>query len=190
MKINLSILTILFFTTLISCSQDKLTKDMAKSMVIDCQKRESYSKTRRVSYGTVQQWDIFKNKFLNFLKIEREFEKLGLLKIGKLQRIKGDMGFKDSYEITLTPKGKKHLLKSETDYKGEITGKFVTCEYKFENIAEIHEIPEKNIAKVKIRIIRFNETPFFEESKSTPKEKFEFVMIRKTTDGWKLCDKK
>lgn len=63
-------------------------------------------------------------------------------------------------------------------------------EYIFDSVTEVHEVPEKNTASVKAKLIRTNETPFFTEAdeKKNKKEVIKTLPFRKTTDGWKLCD--
>lgn len=191
MKINISILAILFYSVLISCSSDKLTKEQAETIIKKCQTTESLIKTKTFFYGTVEIDDLLKSKFPNKMKSYQKLEKLGIVNIGDLKLIKGIVGKKNQYEITLTPKGKELLVSSRKGFKGKITGKFKICEYKFDSVLEIQEIPEHNEAKVKIKFIRFNETPFFEDEhqKRNPETKLKTVTFRKTTGGWKLCDK-
>ncbi|MDG1730961.1 MAG: hypothetical protein P8L21_00525 [Polaribacter sp.] len=191
MKINISILAILFYSVLTSCTSDVLTKEKAESIIKSCQTEESLIKTKTFNYGTVEIDDLLKSKFPDFMKPYHKLEKLGIFNIGDLKRVKGIVGKKDQYEITLTSNGKEYLVNSKKGFNGKITGKFKTCEYKFNNIQEIQEMPKRNEAKVKIQFTRFKETPFFEEihQKRNPKTRSITVTFRKTTDGWKLCDK-
>ena len=71
-----------------------------------------------------------------------------------------------------------------------ITAKFKIFQYVFDSVTEVHAIPDKNIASVKAKLIRTNETPFFTEvtEKNKKKEVIKKLTFRKTTDGWKLCD--
>ena len=190
MKIKTSILTILLITILTSCSSDKLTTSKAESMAIECQGNKNLVKTTTSSYGVLEQWDKFKKKNTVFLESYKKLENEGLYNMGELQRIKGVLGMKERYEISLTPKAEKLLISSKKDSKGRVTGKFKICEYTFESVEEIHEIPAKNIANVKMKFIRINETPFFREAheKMNPKEVFKQVTFKKTNDGWKLCN--
>ncbi|MFL0143080.1 hypothetical protein [Tenacibaculum maritimum] len=190
MKINISILAILFYSVLTSCTSDFLTKEKAESIIKNCQTSESIIKTKTFFYGTVEIGDLLKSKFPDKMKPYQELEKSGIINIGDLKRVKGIVGKKDQYEITLTPKGKDLLVSSEKGFRGKITGEFKICEYKFDNVQEIQEIPERNEAKVKISFIRFNETPFFEDTnqKRNPEMKSKTVTFRKTDSGWKLCD--
>ena len=190
MKINISILLISFYTIFTACSTDELAKDQAESIIKECQTKESLIKTKTFYYGTVEIDDLLKAKFPDKMKPYQKFEKLGILKIGPLQRVKGIIGKKDRYDVTLTEKGKALLVKSEKSSRGKITGKFKTCEYKFDSVTEIQEVPERNEAKVKVKFLRFNETPFFEDAheKRNPKEIIKTVKFRKTDNGWKLCD--
>ena len=191
MKIKTSILVILLITILTSCSSDELTTGKAKSMAIKCQGDKNLVKTTTSSYGVLEQWDRFKKKNTVFLESYKKLEDEGLYNMSELQRIKGVLGMKERYEISLTPKAEKLLVSSKKDSKGRVTGKFKICEYTFESVEQIHEIPAENIANVKLKFIRINETPFFKETheKSNPKEVFKQVKYKKTNDGWKLCDK-
>lgn len=190
MKINILILLTYSFL-LTACGSDNLTKAKAEAIIKDCQTEKSAIRTKTFYYGTVEIDDLLKSKFPDKMKPYEKYEKLGILNIGPLKRVKGIVGKKDQYEVSLTEKGKELLIKSEEGYRGEITGKFKLCEYKFDGVTEIHEVPDKNIAKVKVRLTRFNETPFFEEvhEKRNPKEMLKTVTFRKTNEGWKLCDK-
>jgi hypothetical protein len=190
MKIRTTILPILLFTLLTSCSSDELTTSKAKSMAIKCQGDKNLVKTTTSSYGVLEQWDRFKKKNTVFLESYKKLEEKGLYNMGELQRIKGVLGMKERYEISLTPKAEKLLISLKKDAKGRITGKFKICEYTFESVEEIHEIPAENIANVKLKFIRINETPFFREAheKLNPKEVFNQVKYKKTNDGWKLCN--
>lgn len=190
MKIRTSTLTVLLFTILTSCSSDELTTSKAEAIAIECQGDKNLVKTTNSSYGILEQWDRFKKNNTIFLESYKKLEDKGLYNIGERQRIKGVLGMMERCEISLTPKAEKLLISSKKDAKGRITGKFKICEYTFESVEEIHEIPEKNIANVKMKFIRINETPFFREEhkKLNSKEVFKQVTFRKTTDGWKLCD--
>ncbi|MDT0295176.1 hypothetical protein ACFQ3R_05025 [Mesonia ostreae] len=190
MKINISIFTIISCFIIISCGSDQLTNNKAESIIRDCQTKETLIKTKTITYGTVEMDDMLKSKFPDYLKPYQKNENLGIVNIGPLERVKGIMGKKDRYEVTLTSKGKEYLESSKEDSGGKIAGKFKICEYKFDSVKEIQEIPERNEAKVKITFIRFNETPLFDSSneKKNPKEILKSVTFRKTNDGWKLCN--
>lgn len=192
MKIRTSTLTVLLFTILTSCSSDELTISKAEVIAIECQGDKNLIKTTNSSYGVLEQWDRFKKKNTVFLESYKKLEEKGLYNMGELQHVKDVLGMKERYEISLTPKAEKLLISSKKDAKGRITGKFKICEYTFESVEEIHEIPAENIANVKLKFIRINETPFFKETheKANPKEVFKQVKYKKTNDGWKLCDKK
>jgi hypothetical protein len=191
MKIKTSILTILFFILLTSCRSDKLTTSKAESLFITCQAGENLVKTNTSSYGVIERSDSFKKRNGNFIASYKKLEKEGLYNVGELQRVKSNYIMKDRYEVNLTPKAKEFLVSAREKYNGEISGKFRICEYTFGSIEEIHEIPEKNIADVRVKFIRINETPFFREAheKLNPKKVFKQVKYKKTNDGWKLCDK-
>lgn len=190
MKINISILTIFFCLTLISCGSDQLTNSKAESIIEDCQTKKSLIKTKTISYGIVEMDDLLKSKFPDYLKPYQENEKLGIVHIGPLERVRGIVGKKDRYEVTLTPKEEEYLVSSEEGSGGKIKGKFKICEYRFAGVKEIQEIPERNEATVKVSFARFNETPLFEDSqeKRNPKEIVKTVTFRKIESGWKLCD--
>lgn len=190
MKINILIL-LFTFSTLTACGSDNLTKAKAEAIIKNCQTEETAIKTKTFYYGTVEIDDLLKSKFPDKMEPYKKYEELGILNIGPLKRVKGIVGKKDQYEVSLTEKGKELLIKSEEGNRGKITGKFKLCEYKFDSVTEIQEIPDQNIAKVKVRLTRFNETAFFEEAheKRNPKEMIKTVIFRKTNEGWKLCDR-
>lgn len=190
MKINISILSIFFCIVLTSCGSDQLTNSKAESIIKDCQTKETLIKTKTITYGIVEMDDMLKPKFPDFLKPYQKNENLGIVNIGPLKRVKGIIGKKDRYDVTLTAKGKEYLESSKEDSGGKVTGKFKICEYKFDAVKEIQEIPERNEAKVKISFARFNETTLFDSTneKKNPKEISKTVTFRKTNDGWKLCD--
>jgi hypothetical protein len=192
MKITKSILTILFFATLTSCSSDGLSISKAESIFIACQGEENHIKTHTSTYGIMKKSDRFKKRNGDFIESYKKLEKEGLYIVGDLQRVKSNYLMYDSYEVNLTPKAKEFLISAQKNYNGEITGKFRICEYTFGSIEEVHEVPDKNIANVKIKIVRVNETPFFRKAheKTNPKEILRNITYRKTTDGWKFCDKK
>lgn len=190
MKIKTTILSILFFTLLISCSSDELSISKAESLFIDCQAGENLVKTNTSSYGIIERSDSSKKENKNFIESYKKLEKEGLYIVGKLQHIKRNYTMRDRYEVNLTPKAKEFLVSAREKYNGEISGKFRICEYTYGSIEEIHEVPEKNIANVRVKLIRINETPFFREAheKLNPKEVFKQVKYKKTNDGWKLCN--
>lgn len=161
MKIKTSILTILFFTLLTSCSSDELSINKAESLFVECQAGENLIKTKTYSYGIIERSDSFKKRNKNFIESYKKLEKEGLYIIGELQRVKRSYIMRDRYEVNLTPKAKELLVSAREEYNGEILGRFRICEYTFGSIEEIHEIPEKNIADVRVKFIRINETPFF-----------------------------
>ena len=189
MKINTTILTILLFALLTSCSSDELTNSKAESLFIECQAGENLIKTHTSSYGTLKKSDSYVKRNGDLIESYRKLEKEGLYTIGELQRVKSNYIMWNSYEVSLTSKAKEFLISAES-YGGKISGKFKICEYTFGNIEEIHEIPEKNIADVRVKFVRINETPFFREAheKVNPKEVFKQVKYKKTNDGWKLCN--
>ena len=190
MKIKSTALVILLYATSSSCSSDELTVSKAESILKKCQKEQTQIKTRKQSYGLVQMSHDIKRRFPDFMKPYRELEKLGIYNIGDLQIIKGYYSKKDTYKVSLTPKGEKFLISSKEGSKEVVKGKFKICEYKLDGVIEIHEIPEKNTADVKIKIVRFNETPFLTDfyKKKNPKEIIKTITYRKTNDGWKLCN--
>lgn len=190
MKIKSTALVILLYATLSSCSSDELTISKAESILKKCQKEQAQIKTRKQSYGLVEMSHSIKKRFPNFMRPYRELEKLGIFNIGELQVVNGYYSKKDTYKVSLTSKGEKFLMSSKKESNDKINGTFKTCEYKLDKVTEIHEIPEKNIAKVKIKIVRFNETPFLTDfyEKKSPKEIIKTITYRKTNDGWKLCD--
>ncbi|MCL7762675.1 hypothetical protein MPF19_04550 [Polaribacter sp. Z014] len=190
MKIKTSTLIIIFLILLTSCSSDKLTTSKAESLFIACQAGENLIKTNTSSFGILERSDSFKKKNGNFIASYKKLEKEGLYTVGELQRIKRNYTMRDRYKVDLTPKAKEFLISAREKYNGEILGKFRICEYTFGSIEEIHEIPEKNIADVRVKLIRIKETPFFREAheKLNPKEIFKQVKYKKTNDGWKLCN--
>lgn len=191
MKINIPILLYLCSFSLTACGSDNLTKAKAEAIIKECQTEETAIRTKTFYYGTVEIDDLLKAKFPDKMKPYEKYEELGILNIGPLKRVKGILKKKDQYEVSLTEKGKELLVKSEELYRGKTKGEFKLCEYKFDSVTEIHEIPDQNIAKVKVRLTRFNETAFFEKAheKRNPKEMIKTVTFRKTNEGWKLCDR-
>jgi len=190
MKINISILSVFFCLILTGCSSDELTKNKAEAIVKKCNNGENIVQTKTVSYGIVEVEDILKSKFPEKMKPYQKYSEMGLMKIDTLEKGKGIVGEKDRYEISLTPNAKSHLLNSEEGFRGQIKGKVKICEYKFDGVKEIQEIPERNEANVKIVFTRINETPFFEDKyqKRNPDEVSKTVIFRKTNEGWELCD--
>ncbi|HAO14318.1 MAG TPA: hypothetical protein DDE71_01940, partial [Tenacibaculum sp.] len=63
--------------------------------------------------------------------------------------------------------------------------------FELDEINEIHEIPEQNIATVKVTFKKVNKTPFIilMSEKSNNNEVIEKTIgLKKTNEGWKLCD--
>lgn len=190
MKINISILVISFYTILSACSSDELTKGKAESIIKECQTEETAIKTKTFYYGKVEIDDLLKAKFPDKMKPYEALEKLGIITIGPLERVAGIASKKDRYNVTLTEKGQEYLVSSKDEFRGKIKGRFKICEYKFHIVTEIQEIPGRNEAKVKVKFLRFNETPFFEDAHENrnSKEVTKTITFRKTDNGWKLCD--
>lgn len=130
----------------------------------------------------------------NFSRLEdgyKSLEEAGIVTIdrkGKVPRVK------------LTEKGSGFVLsRKELSKYGKhlsrissLTGSgvqyVITSHRSMENVLEIQEIPQLNIAKVSVELDAQNKTPFYfleeAEEKQTLKKSFQF---RKTTEGWKYC---
>ncbi|TXE10338.1 hypothetical protein ES711_00025 [Gelidibacter salicanalis] len=120
-----------------------------------------------------------------------DYRDRGLVTIDTLPTITlGSWGRKiEAFQIQLTPKASEHNIERDT-LDDVITAKFKFFQYVFDSVTEVHIIPDKNIAYVKAKLIRTNETPFFTEifEKNNKKEVIRTLTFRKTTEGWKFCD--
>lgn len=186
MKTILSTLTILLLVSITSCSSDELTKEKVKELYKECSKKgnNQYAE-KRITLGnkTVLNTRLKpQNSEENYTKLKEEglinFKKLGTSFMGQPQ-----------YSISLTEKGKSYI--SETKKDGTWTKTWVKCfSLELNEILEIHEIPEQNIASIKITLKKVNKTPFIvlmnKENNDDLIEKT--IGLKKTTDGWKLCD--
>lgn len=147
-------------------------------------------KTRTIDYGLIEVAKDLKSKFPEKMNEYIELSEKGLITIDTLPNRKENFGrVKEVYQISFTPKASEMLMSSDTLH-GKVTGKFRTCEYIFDSVTEVHEIPNKNSASVKLKFVRTNETLFFRDTdeKKQKKEIIKSVPFRKTSDGWKLCD--
>lgn len=192
MKSHIAYVIVILFITLSSCQNENLTKNKAEQIVRECQLKtdKKVIKTRTIDYGLVEINKAIKAKFPERMNQYIALSEKGLVTIDTLPSKKEVFGrAKEVYQISLTPLASESLISSDTLH-GKVTGKFRICEYNFDNVTEVHEIPEKNIASVKIKFIRTNETPFFRDTdeKKQKAEIIKTVPFRKTTDGWKLCD--
>lgn len=189
--LKLAVVLILLIT---SCGSDELTKSEAKSIMKECQEKldKDLFKTNLYHYGIIDIPETKSEEYSNILEKHKEMEKLGLVTISEPKKDTREFGNSkgDIIEVNLTPKGKEFLIGRVDNTFGHMKAQFKSCEYEIKDIVEIQEIPDRNEAKVKVNYLRINETPFFEEANQNknPKEFFETVSYRKTTDGWKLCD--
>jgi hypothetical protein len=190
MKITLSVITLLLYSFIVSNSYEELTKEEAKSLITNCIIKYPIIKTKTVTYGIVQKSDLIKKKFPDFLKPYEENQKLGVVSIGKEERVKDFLTTVSKYEVTLTEKGKELLIKTKEVYKDFNKAELKVCEYKVTSIEEIMEVPAYNIAKVKVKLTRINETILYQENNQEkfPNEYVKLFTLKKTTDGWKACN--
>lgn len=194
MKIISIKITLLLSVILISCSSNHLSKSQAESIIIECQKKSDKEifKTNKYIYGIIDVPESSTADFSAVLEKHKKMEELGLVTISEAKRDTREFGRSkgDVIEVTLTPKGKEFVVGRVDNTFGRLYAQFKSCEYKIKEVLEIQEIPERNEAKVKVALERYNETPFFEEAneKNNPKEIVDIAPFRKTNDGWKLCD--
>lgn len=186
MKINLSILSILLFVVTTSCSSDKLTKTKVKELYNECSKKgNTQYAEKRITLGS----KTVLNTRLKPQNSEENYNKLkeqGLINFEKLET--SFMGQRE-YSISLTKKGENYISKTEKDGKWAKT--WVKCfSLELDEIHEIHEIPGQNIATIKITLKKVNKTPFIvlmnDKTNNNLIEKT--IGLKKTNDGWKLCD--
>ncbi|MCD9611884.1 hypothetical protein [Tenacibaculum maritimum] len=130
------------------------------------------------------------NTRLNPQNTEENYNKLkeqGLINFEKLNS--SFMGYPE-YNISLTEKGKSYV--SNVSKKGRSTTTKMKCfSLELYEIKEIHEIPEQNIATIKVTFKKVNKTPFIilMNEKSNNNDVIEKTIgLKETTDGWKLCD--
>lgn len=186
MKTILSTLSILLFVSITSCNSQKLTKEKVKELYIECsEKGNTQYAEKRITLGneTVLNTRLKpQNSEENYIKLKEEgliiFEKLGTSFMGQPQ-----------YKISLTEKGKSFI--SKTKKEGNWNKTWVKCfSLELNEVIEIHEIPEQNIATIKITFKKVDKTPFIilmnKENNDDLIEKT--IGLKKTTDGWKLCD--
>lgn len=177
---------------LCSCQSENLTKDKAEEIVRKCEFKadKKVIKTRTIDYGLIEINKAIKVKFPEKINQYIELSEKGLITIDTLPNKKENFGReKEVYQVSFTPKASEMLMSSDTLH-GKVTGKFRICEYNFDSVTEVHEIPNKNSASVKVKFVRINETLFFRDTdeKKHKKEIIETILFRKTSDGWKLCD--
>lgn len=193
MKIMTLVKSLLFCLILTSCSSDKLTKSKAENLIRECEEKTGKPdiKTTSFDYGRIDVVSYGNTKYDSKMKIYTKYKEMGLITIDTLPVEKsGSWGRKkEVYQINLTSKATPHIIKTDT-LNGKITAKVKVFQYLFDSVTEIHEIPEKNTASVKAKLVRTDETPFFTEAfeKKNKKEVIRTLPFRKTTDGWKLCD--
>ena len=187
---KLAFLIAIMFT---SCNSDELTKSKAESIIEDCQEKtgKKMKKTNIYHFGSVRIPNSDSPEFSTYLDKHKKMEDLGLVNISEQKKDPSRYGSGDPIvEVTLTPKGKEYLVGRIDDMFGRKKAQFISCYYKVKEINEIQIIPERNEAKVKITLERYDETPFFEKAneKKNPQELKDTATFRKTTDGWKACD--
>ncbi|MGO2357206.1 hypothetical protein [Mesonia sp.] len=192
MKINTAYIFLISLLALSACQDKNLTKDKAEVIVRECQLKtdKKVIKARTIDYGLIEINKAIKAKFPEKMNQYIALSEKGLVTIDTLPSKKENFGgLIEVYQIFPTPLASESLISSDTLH-GKVTGKFRICEYNFDSVTEVHEIPEKNIASVKVKFIRTNETPFFRDTdeKKQKAEKMKTIPFRKTTDGWKLCD--
>lgn len=188
-------LALLLSIILTSCGSDELSKNKAENLIRDCIEKHGKEviKTQNISFGKMEVLSYMNSRFDSNMEPYIRLRDLGLVTIDTLNTIEGgkqSWGRKvEFFQVDLTPKALKHVVSSDT-IDGVITAKFNVFQYDFDGVTEIHEIPEKNIASVKAKVIRTNETPFFSDDyeRKNPKEIIRTLTFRKTTDGWKVCD--
>jgi len=173
--VTVIILILLFYSCL---SSDELTHSKAGSIIKECVKKEPLYGNYKLELG----------------------KKVALTKKEKVKaQILADKGIikfvEDTYlnSIELTDKSERLLLeKEEKRYKATnrkyIKAVFKTCEYKFEEIIEIKETPAFNEATVRVKFRKINETEISELEKNKNDFLEKEVTLRKTSNGWKLCD--
>lgn len=187
MRINSSVLTILLSVLLTSCSSDKLTKQKVKDLYKEChEKGKTQYAEKKISLGD----EALLNSRLAFYNTEENYNKLkeqGLINFEKLNS--SFMGY-PYYSISLTEKGESYI--SRVVKKKTSTKTMMRCfSLELDEVKEIHEIPEKNIAMIKVTFKKVDKTPFmiFMSEKSKNNDIIEKTIgLKKTTDGWKLCD--
>lgn len=183
MRINSSVLTILLSVLLTSCSSDKLTKQKVKDLYKEChEKGKTQYAEKKISLGD----EALLNSRLAFYNTEENYNKLkeqGLINFEKLNS--SFMGY-PYYRISLTEKGKTYIsrvVKKKT---------MMRCfSLELDEVKEIHEIPAQNIATIKVTFKKVDKTPFmiFMSEKSRNTDIIEKTIgLKKTNDGWKLCD--
>lgn len=185
MKINVSIVLILLLASLTSCSSDKLTKQKIKELYKEClEKGNTEYAEKKIALGNRT---VLGTKFKprnseeNYNNLKEQgvinFKKLGTSFMGNPE-----------YSISLTEKGKSYI--SKTKKEGTWTKTWVKCySLALDEIHEIHEIPEQNIATVKITLKKVNTTPFVILMNKQNNDLIEKTIgLKKTNEGWKLCD--
>lgn len=183
MKINLSVLTILLSVLLTSCSSDKLTKQKVKDLYKEChEKGETQYAEKRISLGD----KVLLSDRVAFYNTEENYNKLkeqGLINFEKLNS--SFMGY-PYCRISLTDKGKEYISRVEKEKT------MMRCfSLELDEVKEIHEIPAQNIATIKVTFKKVDKTPFmiFMSEKSRNNDIIEKTIgLKKTNDGWKLCD--
>lgn len=186
-------LALLVSIILSSCGSDELTKSKAEYLIRDCEKKvgKPAIKTTSFDYGRIEVVSYGNTKYDSKMKIYTKYKEMGLVTIDTFPAEKsGSWGRKkELYQVNLTEKAIPHIIKTDT-VNDKITAKVKVFQYIFDSVTEVHEIPEKNTASVKAKLVRTNETPFFTEAfeKKNKKEIIKTLPFRKTTDGWKLCD--
>ena len=192
MKLN-STIKLLCSLLLVSCGSDELTKSKAENLIRDCEEKSGKPaiKTTSFDYGRIEVVSYGKKRNDSKMELYTKYKEMGLVTIDTLPTEEtGTWGRKkESYQINLTSKATPHIIKTDT-LNGKITAKAKVFQYLFDSVTEVHEIPNKNTASVKAKLVRTDETPFFTEAieKKNKKEVIRTLPFRKTTDGWKLCD--
>lgn len=175
---NVASITILILL-LFSCSgSDELTHSKAEKIIKECIKKEPMYGSSKTGLG--------KNIALTQKQITaaKKLAEKGIIKYSKTSYFQ---------TVQLTDKAESLLLDKEETMRVYATGKytkaaFKTCEYKVSEIIEIKETPAFNEATVIVKFKKINKTEISELDKNKTDFLTIKITIRKTSNGWKLCE--
>lgn len=191
----------------VSCGSDELTHLKAKRIIQECLKQVPEQRTVTIDTKSTK---LVGEKLEKYQKLQDK----GLLELSlstpkkskpkpkapnfndplqkwqyeaQLRRYKRELErYKNVYDISITKKAEKYITKA-SESSGHI--KFKTFQYVVDKVLEIIEIPSNSSAKVKVRYMPDDITPFALLSSKDPSEfLIKDIRMIKTSNGWKFCD--
>lgn len=182
---NTIILTFLAIMVL-SCGSDNLSNSKAENIISECLEAEPEIRKSSIAIGkaTFTKKDYDQELLSKYVQLELE----GYLQMELLREFTTGWrkGTKE-YSIKLNEKSLPFM--EQISEKGNLA---VARAYKYEvdKVLEVQEIPAMNSAKVKVQYRAVDITPFSVFSRKDANEFWiDDLNMKKTSNGWKYCDK-